>query len=289
VPELSEHGNDGPTVLITGATDGLGRALAERLAAAGYSLVLHGRRPGVLRELADSIESATGRAPRTAVADLSRLSEVAALAATVARTEPRLDVLVNNAGVGAGEPDGTERRTTADGNELRLGVNYLAPALLCLDLLPLLRTTGRARIVNVASIGQTPIDLDDPQLLRGYEGSRAYGQSKLALIAFGLELATRVDPELVTVNSLHPATYMPTKMVLDSVGYSIDSLETGLAATEALITDPELEGVTGRFYDQRRVARAKGQAYDAAFRRWLWSTTLGLLDRADIVPSSAAN
>jgi NAD(P)-dependent dehydrogenase (short-subunit alcohol dehydrogenase family) len=278
----------GLTVLLTGATDGLGRALAERLAASGHDLVLHGRRPDALGALAGAIEASTGRAPRTVVADLSRLSEVVALAGTVAATVPRLDVLVNNAGVGGGEPDGTDRRTSPDGHELRLAVNHLAPALLSLDLLPLLRSTGRARIVNVASIGQSPVDVDDLELTRGYDGARAYTRSKLALIAFGLELATRVDPALVTVNSLHPGTYMPTKMVLESIGYTVDSLATGVSATEALIVAEDLDGVTGRFYDRRRVARANAQAYDPDFRRWLWSTTLRILDRAEFATLRAS-
>jgi NAD(P)-dependent dehydrogenase (short-subunit alcohol dehydrogenase family) len=188
-----------------------------------------------------------------------------------------LDVLVNNAGIGAAQPDSTSRSTTPDGVELRFGVNYLASALLTLELLPLLRRSAPARIVNVASIGQHPLDFDDLMLEHNYSGTRAYAQSKLAMIMFGFELADRLPNDAVTVNSLHPATYMPTKMVLDSIGHSIDTLETGVAATHRLVTDPSIEGITGRFYDRQREGHANGQAYDPAARAQLWATTLRLL------------
>jgi NAD(P)-dependent dehydrogenase (short-subunit alcohol dehydrogenase family) len=143
-------------------------------------------------------------------------------------------------------------------------------------LLPMLRRSAPARIVNVASLGQAPIDFDDPMLERGYNGTRAYGQSKLAQITTGFELAERLDPKEVTVSSLHPATYMPTKMVLEEIGHSVDRLEDGVAATVRLALDPELEGVTGYFYDRQSVAAAHPQADDGAARRRLWELSLQL-------------
>ena len=125
-------------------------------------------------------------------------------------------MLINNAGIGGGAPDGTTRQESKDGHELRLAVNHLAGFLLTLRLLPLLRRSKPARVVFVASLGQAPMDFDDPMLERGYSGSRAYGQSKLAQITTGFELADRLDPNEVTVTSLHPSTYMPTKMVLEA-------------------------------------------------------------------------
>ncbi|MCV2395190.1 SDR family NAD(P)-dependent oxidoreductase [Actinotalea sp. M2MS4P-6] len=257
-------------VVLTGATDGLGRALAGRLATdPQIRLVLHGRDPdrlaGLRRELADRPARVD-----TVRADLADLTQVRRLADDVAAITDRIDVLVNNAGVGAGEPDGTTRRLTVDGNELRFAVNYLAPFALTQRLLPLLGANGPARIVNVASIGQAPIAFDDLTLARDYSGVRAYGQSKLALITYGFSLAARLDPARVTVNSLHPATFMPTKMVLDSVGYSIDSLETGLDATDRLVRGPALDGITGRFYDRTAEARALPDAYDPEIRERLW-------------------
>ena len=266
--------NDAPTVLITGATDGLGRALAERLAADGARLILHGRDPVRLARVADDIDG--DLRPLTFVADLAELAQVRQLARDVLGATSRLDVLVSNAGIGSGLPAGRKRATSADGYELRFAVNYLAGFLLTLELLPLLRQSAPARIVNVASLGQHAIDFDDIMITRGYSGSRAYGQSKLAQIMSGFELASRVPAAEVTVNSLHPATYMPTKMVLLEVGRQVDTMETGVTATRRLVSDPALAGVTGRFYDRTREAKASPQAYDGAARAALWQRSLEL-------------
>jgi NAD(P)-dependent dehydrogenase (short-subunit alcohol dehydrogenase family) len=272
---------DPPTVLITGATDGLGRALAFRLAADDVELILHGRDQGKLDAVADAIAGSAQSRPTMVVADLADLAEVRRMAADVLRTTPRLDVLVSNAGIGSGEPDGRTRRTSADGYELRLAVNYLAGFLLTLELLPLLRGTGPARVINVASIGQYPLDFDDLMLEHGYSGSRAYGQSKLAQIMSGFELADRVPAAEVTVNSLHPGTYMPTKIVLEEIGRTVDGLEVGVAAVRRLVIDSDLSGVTGRFFDRTREATANDQAYDGKARAELWERSLELVSLPD--------
>ncbi|MDX6331335.1 MAG: hypothetical protein QOI83_3718 [Streptomycetaceae bacterium] len=264
------------TILITGATDGLGRALAGQLAADGAHLILHGRDRDKLDRIADALAARGAARPRTVLADLADLGQVRRMAAEVRAATDRLDVLVSNAGIGGGEPDGRTRRTSADGYELRFAVNYLAGFLLTLELLPLLRASAPARIVNVASIGQHPIDFADLMLERGYNGSRAYGQSKLAQIMSGFELAARLPAAEVTVNSLHPATYMPTKMVLAEIGYSIDTLEEGANATLRLVTDPALSDTTGRFFDRIRETRANPQAYDPDARLRLWDTSVEL-------------
>jgi NAD(P)-dependent dehydrogenase (short-subunit alcohol dehydrogenase family) len=166
-----------------------------------------------------------------------------------------------------------------DGYELRFAVNYLAGFLLTMDLLDLIRASAPARIVNVASIGQHPIDFDDLMIEHGYSGGRAYGQSKLAQIMSGFSLASILPASEVTVNSLHPATYMPTKMVLQEVGHPIDSLEDGVEATHRLVTDRSLAETTGRFFDRTRLATANDQAYDEAARSQLWArshTLVGL-------------
>ncbi|MGA3148877.1 MAG: SDR family NAD(P)-dependent oxidoreductase, partial [Acidimicrobiales bacterium] len=173
-------------------------------------------------------------------------------------------------------------RVSADGYELRFAVNYLATFLLTLELMPLLRSSAPARIVNVASIRQEPLDFDDLMLVRGYSGVRAYEQSKLAEIMFGFQLATRVPAAEVTVNSLHPATYMPTKMVLKEVGDSIDSLEAGVAATLRLVGDQDLATTTGKFFDRNREAKANAQAYDDTARRELWRRSLELVGHPDL-------
>jgi NAD(P)-dependent dehydrogenase (short-subunit alcohol dehydrogenase family) len=270
------------TILITGATDGLGRGVAQRLAADGARLLLHGRDPDRLASTAREIRDATGNERLTTHrADLASLDEVRALADDVQRSTDALHVLINNAGIGTGRPDKTTRQESRDGLELRLAVNYLAPFLLTQRLLPLLRRSAPARVVHVASLGQAPVDFGDVMLRRAYSGGRAYNQSKLAQITSGFELAARLPADEVTVNSLHPATYMPTKIVLEQAGHSIDSLEEGVDATVRLATAPDLEGVTGRFFDRQAEARADAQAYDADARRRLWDRSLELTGAPD--------
>jgi NAD(P)-dependent dehydrogenase (short-subunit alcohol dehydrogenase family) len=269
------------TVLVTGATDGLGRGVAERLAANGATVHLHGRSADRLAAAAREIRDATGNERlHTHLADLASLDDVRALAADVEQSTDRLDVLINNAGIGNGRPDLTTREESRDGYELRFAVNYLAGFLLTLRLLGLLRRSAPARIVNVASLGQSPIDFEDVMLRHGYSGTRAYGQSKLAQINSGFELAERLAADGITVNSLHPATYMPTKIVLEQVGNSIDTLETGIDATVRLATSPALDGVTGRFFDRRTEARAADQAYARDARERLWRLSLELVGEA---------
>lgn len=264
-------------VLVTGATDGLGAGVAERLAAEGAAVHIHGRNPDRLAAAAARIKQETGNERvETHLADFASLEQVGALAEEVQRSTDRLHVLVNNAGIGSGKPELTTRQESADGHELRLAVNYLAGFALTLRLLPLLRASAPARIVNVASVGQAPLDFDDPMLERDYDGKRAYSQSKLAQITFGMELAERLEGTGVTVNSLHPSTLMPTKMVLEQYGRSVDRLEEGIEATVRLAISPELEGVSGRFFDRQAESAAQEQAYDPEARRRIWQLSASL-------------
>lgn len=264
-------------VLVTGATDGLGAGVAERLAAEGATVHIHGRNPDRLAATAARIKQETGNERvETHLADFASLEQVGALAEEVQRSTDRLHVLVNNAGIGSGKPELTTRQESADGHELRLAVNYLAGFALTLRLLPLLRASAPARIVNVASVGQAPLDFDDPMLERDYDGKRAYSQSKLAQITFGMELAERLEGTGVTVNSLHPSTLMPTKMVLEQYGRSVDRLEEGIEATVRLAISPELEGVSGRFFDRQAESAAQEQAYDPEARRRIWQLSASL-------------
>jgi NAD(P)-dependent dehydrogenase (short-subunit alcohol dehydrogenase family) len=254
------------TILITGATDGLGRALAGDLARGGATVLVHGRDPARVTGTIDAIRAATGNERlRPYVADLSDLAQVRGLAEQVLANEPRLDVLVSNAGIGSGVPGGGARMESRDGYELRFAVNYLAGFLLTRLLLPLLRSSAPARIVNVSSLGQHAIDFGDVMLMSSYNGGRAYAQSKLAQILDTIDLAGQLDGTGVTVNALHPATYMPTKIVPSP----FSTIAEGVEATRRLVDDPGLDGVTGRFFNGLREARADPQAYDPTARQRL--------------------
>ncbi|WP_406675371.1 SDR family NAD(P)-dependent oxidoreductase [Nonomuraea sp. N2-4H] len=252
------------TILVTRATDGLGRALAADLAERGATVLLHGRDDERGRATMAEIRA---RVPEARLhwyrADLASLAEVRELAAAVAAAHGGLDTLVNNAGIGATVPGGPARQESADGHELRFAVNYLSGYLLTRLLLPVLKAAAPAMIVNVSSLGQSPIDFDDVMLLKGYSGGRAYTQSKLAQIMFTVDLAEELAGTGVTANALHPATYMPTKMVTAA---PLSELREGVEATSRLVTDPELDEVSGRFYDGLRPARALEQAYDPEAR-----------------------
>jgi NAD(P)-dependent dehydrogenase (short-subunit alcohol dehydrogenase family) len=263
---MAPHDLEGKVVLITGATDGLGRGLARAVAGAGGIVLVHGRSQARIDETLAELPGARGYR-----ADLSSLEEVRRVAGEVRDAEPRLDVLVNNAGIGTGE-----RELSQDGYELRFAVNYLAGFLLTRELLPALEASAPARIVNVASAGQMPIDFDDVMLERDYSGVRAYCQSKLAQIMFTIDLAERLDGKELTVNALHPATYMPTKMVSSP----ISTLEEGVEATMRLVADPELDGVSGRYFNGLREAAPDPQADDPQARRRLWELSEQLVGAA---------
>ncbi|HZD16305.1 MAG TPA: SDR family NAD(P)-dependent oxidoreductase [Pseudonocardiaceae bacterium] len=248
------------TVLVTGATDGLGKALATELARAGATVIVHGRDNNRGKATLAEITEATGSDRlHWYQADLAHLDQVRDLVGAVAADNPRLDALVSNAGIGS-SPGG--RQESAEGIELRFAVNYLAGYLLTRLLLPTLRSSAPARIVQVSSAGQAPIDFDDVMLTRSYSGGQAYCQSKLAQIMFTLDLADELAGTGVTATALHPATYMPTKMVARPVS----TLQSGVDATLRLVIDPALDGVTGRYYNGQREARANPQAYDPAAR-----------------------
>jgi NAD(P)-dependent dehydrogenase (short-subunit alcohol dehydrogenase family) len=257
-------------ILITGSTDGLGKHVARTLAARGATVLLHGRdRDRGERVLREIREVSQRQDHRFYLADFSSQEEVRRLAREIEVEQGRLDVLLNNAGIGAGSP-GARRELSRDGHELRFQVNYLAGFLLTGLLLPLLQRSAPARVVNVASIGQAPIDFDDPMLEHDYNGWRAYRQSKLAQIMFTFELAARLGSMEVAVNALHPATLMNTKMVREALARPRSSVEEGAEATLRLAIAPELAGITGRYFNGTREARADPQAYDPSARQRLW-------------------
>jgi NAD(P)-dependent dehydrogenase (short-subunit alcohol dehydrogenase family) len=262
-------------ILVTGATDGLGRRVAFELAATGAAVLLHGRSRERLESTLEEIRRETGSEKLGSyLADLSSLGEVRALAEQLLTEQDRLDVLINNAGVIVGE-----RRESEDGYELTFAVNYLAHFLLTRLLLPLLRDSAPARVVNVASAGQSPVDFGDVMLERGYSGMKAYTRSKLAQVMFTFELAERLRDSGVTVNALHPASLMDTRMVRETFRRSMSTVEEGAEATVRLAASPELEGVTGRYFDGTREGGADPQAYDEEARKRLWTLSEELCGR----------
>ena len=265
---------DGKVVLLTGATDGMGRALAADLAREGATVLVHGRdRARIAATVAEVAKAGRPGRVRSYQADLARLAEVRALAEQVVRAEPRLDVLVNNAGIGVNVPGGGARQESADGLELRFAVNYLAGYALSRRLLPLLTRSAPARIVNVASVGQQAIDFDDVMLNVDYDGMRAYRQSKLAQIMNAFDLAEELEAANVTVNALHPATFMPTKV---SPAPPASTIAQGVEATMRLITAPPEQTGTGRYFNGLAESRANDQAYDAEARRRLRALSASL-------------
>lgn len=252
---------DEKTVLITGSTDGLGRRVAERLAGSGMTVLVHGRDRKRGAETTQAILDAGGKAAFY-MADLSVLSEVHRLAAAIRHQHPRLDVLINNAGIGAAGAY-TGRCESPDGFELRFAVNYLAGFLLTRLLLPAMESRGNARIINVASAGQQPIDFSDVMLKKHYSGVRAYCQSKLAQILFTFDLARELSGTGITVNALHPATYMDTGMVRGDGIIPATRVEEGADAVLNLALSSALNGQSGQYFDGLRISRALAQAYDA--------------------------
>jgi NAD(P)-dependent dehydrogenase (short-subunit alcohol dehydrogenase family) len=258
------------TILITGATDGLGKELAAALAGAGATVLIHGRDEHRGREAIEEIRSRTSSDRLEWLrADLASLQEVRDLARRLTDANGRIDVLVNNAGIGTTLPGDGRRQVSRDGYELRFAVNYLAGYLLTRLLLARLEQPALARIVNVSSAGQAAIDFDDVMLERRYDGVQAYCQSKLAQVMFTFDLADELRDRGVTANCLHPATYMPTKMVRAAGVSPVSSLEDGLKATLRLVADPELDGVSGRYFNGTREAAPHPQANDANARRRL--------------------
>ncbi|GCE15167.1 3-oxoacyl-ACP reductase [Tengunoibacter tsumagoiensis] len=258
------------TILITGSTDGLGKQTALALARQGATVLLHGRNQQRLEKTLREIQEATGkRNLETYLADLADLSEVRSLAERVQTQHPQIDMLINNAGVGSGKLLGGRRELSRDGYELRFAVNYLAPFLLTHLLLPSLRTSQPARIIHVGSVGQLPIDFDNIMFERRYNGYDAYRRSKLALVMFTIDLADLLKEEHITVNCVHPASLMNTKMVRETIPFTQTTVEEGVRSVMYLATSSTLDNVTGQYFDQMQQARAHPQAYDVAARHRL--------------------
>lgn len=274
------------TYLVTGATDGIGKAAARALADGGARVLLHGRNAGKLDEVLQELRAATA-SPRLhgLLADFASLAEVAALAERVADDFGDLAVLVNNAGLLT-----DHRQLSADGFELSFAVNYLAPFLLTLRLLPCLRQNAPARVVNVAStaMGGGDLRLDDLQFERGFDGWQAYANSKLANVLFSAVLADELAGSGVVSNALCPGlidtNFFHTNTLFANGEYErlrpgMRSPQEGALMPLYLATDPAAADVSGKFFVRvgREGRRAVPLVLDRDLARGLWNRSLELL------------
>ncbi|MEX1032188.1 MAG: SDR family oxidoreductase [Cellvibrionaceae bacterium] len=257
----------GKTVLVTGSTEGMGREVAMRLGALGAHVVVHGRNAERGKEVVEAINGGAGTA-EFYQADFGDLDNVRELAERVIRNHEELHLLINNAGIGSGFRDG-QRTLSEDGYEMLFQVNYLAHYLLTDLLLPAIKNSAPARIINVASGAQRPINFDDVMLEDNYVGGTAYAQSKLAQILHTFYLAQKLEGTGVTFNTLHPATMMDTTMVEMSGRPARTTVDEGATALMNLAVSPDLEGRSGLYFNGLNESRANAQAYDQQARERL--------------------
>ena len=274
----------GTAILVTGGTGGIGRATAIGLAALGARVGIIGRDTARTQAAAEAIARESGNPCVDAfAADMSCQAEVRRLAAVVLDAYPRLDVLVNNVG-----GFWASRHVTADGLERTFAVNHLAGFLLTSLLLDLLKASAPARIVTVSSNSQATgkLDFTDLQGERRYSGQQAYSQSKLANVMFTYELARRLDGTGVTATVLHPgvvrtafAAEDPSALAKVMITVSRPFLKTpaqGAATSIYLATAPEVEGVTGQYFADRRPKTSNKASYDTTAAARLWDTSTRL-------------
>jgi len=281
----------GKTVLVTGASSGIGRATAVGLATMGAHVAITGRDRDRTENAAREIRAAGGGQVDVFVADLSAQSEVRKLADEVLHGLPRIDVLVNNAG-----GYWNTRHVTADGLEHTLALNHLAPFLLTNLLLDRLKQSGPARVVTVSSNAQAMgrVDFDDLQGERSYSGARAYNQSKLANVLFTYELARRLHATSVTANALHPGLVSTSfgaedpgraqRLLVPIMRPFMKAPAQGATTSIHVASAPDLERVTGRFFANSLAKRSSKRTYDDAVAARLWQRSadlVGLTTTAD--------
>lgn len=277
----------GKTVAITGANAGIGRAIAETLARWGATVLACGRNETKLTASADAIRETSGSdRVRTFVADLSSMSEVRRLAAEIANSTERLDVLINNAGIAL-----DKRVETVDGFETIFAVNYLAPFVLTNELLPLLKASAPSRVIVTSSALYASVksfELDDLQSRTAFKWSDAYSRAKLAAILFSNELARRLEETGVTSNALHPGVIASefgangdlsgmNALMFKVLKRFLPGPEAGAQTSLYLASASELETVTGRYFEDCREKAQSPLAEDAELANRLWTATEKML------------
>jgi len=273
----------GRICMVTGATFGIGRATAEKLAAMGATVMIVGRSPERCKTAVDEIKTSTGNAAvEMMVADLASQASIRKLAADYKARYPKLHVLVNNAGAVF-----TSRQTTVDGLEMTFALNHLGYFLLTNLLLDVIKASAPARIVNVSSEAQSNghINFDDLQSEKRYTGLRAYSQSKLANIVFTYELAKRLQGTGVTVNAVHPGAIASgfgknngplLAAVMRVIGLFMPGPDKGAETSVYLASSPEVEGVTGKYFANKQEKRSIAESYDEGVQRRLWDVSAAL-------------
>jgi NAD(P)-dependent dehydrogenase (short-subunit alcohol dehydrogenase family) len=276
---------DGKLCLVTGATSGHGRAVAQALAAKGADLVLLGRSASKCAELRAEIESQTGRAPATLICDLSSRKEVARAAAEFIASERPLHLLVNNAGL-----VNLSRVVNDDGFELTFAVNYLSMFHLTLRLLEPLRNSAPARIVNIGSDSYRvgTLDLDNLQLDQGYSVAKAYSNSKLAILYFTRELARRIEGSGVTVNAVDPGPVASNigannpgllyQLAKPMIKHLFPSAARAARTAVWVATDPALASASGGYYRSMKHRPEPLRDEDRAKSVGLWEKSVLLTE-----------
>jgi NAD(P)-dependent dehydrogenase (short-subunit alcohol dehydrogenase family) len=250
------------TILVTGATDGIGLETAKQLAGQSHRVLVHGR----TEAKAQAAVRTVGHASQPVWGDLSSFASVRKLAAQVSRLAPQLDVLLNNAGIFA-----DQRIMTVDGHESTFQVNHLAPFLLAELLRENLLKAGQGRIVNVSSMAHARgrLSLDDPSLAQSFSGTAAYANSKQANVLHVVALAQRLQGTRVTANALHPGV-ITTKLLQKGFGMSGASVATGAQTSVYCSTAPELVSVTGAYFSDSRQVDSSSRARDRTLADALW-------------------
>jgi NAD(P)-dependent dehydrogenase (short-subunit alcohol dehydrogenase family) len=261
------------TILVTGSTDGIGRATALLLAEQGHFVVIHGRDPEKGRSVLQDIGRRTGSERLgLVIADLAVRDQVRRLASETAERYGGLDVLVNNAGVFM-----RTRHRTPDGLETTLAVNYLAPFILTYDLLPLLSRNAPARVVSVASIAHRSVRSFDRQRFETgepYDGYDAYASSKLGIVAFIYRLASLIQGSRVTANCLHPGV-IDTKLLRAYAGSREgEPPEKGGERVARLAASPDVENVNGTYFEEGEPSASSRLSYDPRVQDQYWQIGL---------------
>ncbi len=272
VPASDVQGRE--IIMITGSTGGLGREVALQLAGPGTHIIVHGRSVERGNEVVEELK-ARGSTARFVGADLGSLAQVRGLVAQIRREYDRLDLLVNNAGIGRGQ-DGAPREVSADGHELRFQVNYLSHYLLTRELMPLLRAGAPSRVVSVSSGAESggTIPFDDVMYERPpYEGTTAYGRSKLAQIFMTYDFAEEFRDSGVTFAAVNPGGFLDTDMVRERGGTPTQTTEMG----GEFVVNAARSQENGAYFNEMEVDEANPQASDPAARRQLRELSMRLL------------